>query len=87
MVDFTAEQELEIQKRISQAQRIQHIADNGVVGFTISLEYLNDQVKRGIIPQSVFDVMDMVCNEFKMDMGIVPRPQKQESKPEPTAEQ
>jgi hypothetical protein len=71
-----------VAEKVAQAQSRQYIADNGVTGFTISLEYLGDQVNRKIIPLSVYQVMEQVYQAFRIDMGLdrPPAQQPQEKK-------
>ena len=81
MVEYTQE-ELDklIAEKVAYAQHLRDIANYGHTGFTISLEYLNDQVKRGIIPNQVLEVMIMVHQTFLKDTGY-------QQAPEPATEQ
>ena len=61
-----------IAENVAIAQNRQYIADNGVIGFTMALEYLGDQVNRKIIPQAVYTTMESIYKTFRVDIGLDP---------------
>ena len=81
MTEYTQE-ELDkiVAEKVAIAQNMRDVANYGHTGFVMSLEYLQDQAKRGIVPGQVVQVMQMVHQTFLKDTGYLQTPQ--EPKPE-----
>lgn len=73
-----------IEEKQQEAKLQQHYADNGVYGFTLALDHLNELVHRGAIPESVLRVMERAYKQFRIDMGLdIPQqPKPKEENPE-----
>lgn len=84
MTEYTQE-ELDkiVAEKVAQAQNRQYIADNGVIGFTMALEYLGDQVNRKVLPMSVYQTMEQIYQTFRVDIGLEQPPTGAEKPEEP----
>ena len=75
MTEYTDEELNQlIAEKVQKAQNLRDIANYGHTGFEISLEYLQDQAKRGIIPGQIVQVMNMVHQTFLKDTGYQQTP-------------
>jgi acetone carboxylase gamma subunit len=82
MTEYTQE-ELDriVAEKVAQAQNLRDIANYGHTGFVIAIEYLQDQVKRNMVPVQVLQVMQMVHQTFLKDTAY-----QQIQPPEPAPE-
>ena len=65
MTTYTEE---EVNEKIEKIRRAQQILDNGLVGLQMSIEYLNDQANRGVIPKTVVETMEIIRTQFVSDL-------------------
>lgn len=86
MVDFSEEQEAEIQRRVEEAKKIEQYKIAGLTGYKICLQHLEGLVdqyneKGELVRPGALDahVMTVMRNEFAMFLQrYLPKPEKKE---------
>jgi len=82
MTEYTQE-ELDkiVAEKVAFAQKMTFIRENGNGACTMSMEYLQDQYKRGIIPVGFVQVFEMIHQTFLKDMNAAqPAPPQDQPK-------